>query len=153
MYGCFVFVIFTTAKKVNVLFNPSFLVTAAAMATKKPDQKESPPEGMPEKTVTVRPPQKLKPFYWEKIKPVEVVSTVFYKLPEFDIPDVFVSHLNELYVAKASVTKASEKAADQPLKPIASKLSSVVDPKRIQTVLIVMKKLKLEPEEVMKVPM
>ena len=119
-------------------------------ATKKSGQIESPPDGMPEKIISIRPPHKLKPFYWEKIKPAEVVSTVFYKLPDFSIPDFFVSILNELYVAKAPVTKASEKAADQ-IKPVTNKLASVVDAKRVQTVLIVMSKLKLEPEEVMKV--
>ena len=116
---------------------------------------ESPPEGMTEKVLSIKPPHKLKPFYWEKIKTTEVTSTVFYKLPDFTIPDVFVGHLNELYVAKAPTSHAGKtcgKATDQ-AETTTKKLASIVDAKRVQTVLIVMSKLKLEPEDVMKVCM
>ena len=125
--------------------------TFFAAVTKKSGQIEYPPEGMEEKIISIKPPHKLKPFYWEKIKPAEIVSTVFYKLPDFRIPDFFVSLLNELYVAKMPVTKAAADKTNDHVKPVTNKLASVVDAKRVQTILIVMSKLKLEPEDVMKV--
>eukprot|EP01036_Dinobryon_divergens_P026104 gene26104-34712_t len=132
----------------NLLCNPPLVV----VLTKPSNKNESPPEGMQEKVISIKPPQKLKTFYWVKIKATEVVGTVFYKLPDFNIPESFVSQLNELYLAKVSVAKASQNVvAEQQLKPNANKLVSVVDSKRVQTLLIVMTKLKLEPEDVMQV--
>ena len=38
-------------------------------APKRPNTGDVPPEEMQEKVATVKPPHKLKPFFWEKLKP------------------------------------------------------------------------------------
>lgn len=123
-------------------------------APKKPSE-SAPPEGMQEKVLSVKPPHKLKPFFWEKMRTADIKETLFYLLPDFSIPASVLTLLDDLYAAKGAALSNKPSDPSNGLTRTSSgqipKLISVVDSKRVQTLLIVMSKLKLEPEAVMQI--
>ena len=125
-----------------------------------PDDFTTPPDGMEPKVLAVKPSVKLKGLYWSKLKSAEVKNTVFHKLHDFPIPSNYLQEIDKLFAATASKVvgrrtdgeqvknKAAEDASEE--KDKSNKLISVVDSNRIQNILIVMGKLRLGPEDVMR---
>ena len=129
------------------------------------DDFTTPPEDMAAKVQTKKPTVKLKGLFWSKLKSVEVKNTVFHKLDDFTIPSVYLEEIDKLFAASSAkslsrrmegpdLIKAENKdpeADGVDGKEKGSKLVSVVDSNRIQNILIVMGKLRLGPEDVMRV--
>jgi len=123
----------------------------------------APPEGMEPKVLVNKPAVKLKGLFWSKLKPTEVKTTVFHRLSDFSIDPPYLQEIDALFAANTAkaakkgdsdASKSSSSAADNALlaeeKTRTVKLISVVDSNRVQNILIVMGKLRLGPEEIMR---
>ena len=131
----------------------------AKPAVPKPPAIEPPPEGMqPKPKITHN--AKLKGIFWTKLKNSSIKGTVWYKLQEYKLPPEEVSRLEELFGTKATTTTSgdgsgggiSEGASTKggADKKGGKKLLSVLDPQRTQNVLIIMGKVRLNAEQILK---
>lgn len=120
----------------------------------------SPPEGMEPKVIVNKPAVKLKGLFWSKLKPTEVKTTVFHRLSDFSIDSQYLHEIDTLFAAntaksaKKTDSESNSSATDTALlteeKARSVKLISVVDSNRVQNILIVMGKLRLGPEDIMR---
>lgn len=139
-----------TPAEIDMLFGVSSAGPAAPGVPRPPPKPaapavELPPEGMAPKG-KVKPAGKLKGLFWTKLKPEAVKDTVWYKLPDFNLSSKDAQQLEEWFSAKGaestSAKKPEVKADDS-----APKLISVMDGKRTQSVLILLGKLRMGPED------
>ena len=107
---------------------------------------ELPPEGMTAKPKVV-PKLKLKGIFWTKLKPTEVPGTIWHKLKDFQLAGADTTRLEEWFAAKVSDTLAAAEK-DKKAKEAAAtpKLISVLDGKRTQNALLIIGKIRKEPE-------
>ena len=115
---------------------------------------EGPPEGMEAKVTTLVPSVKLKGLFWTKLKPSEINGTLFYKLFDFSLPSSLLSDVDTLFAARVPQSTPATPATDENGNPFISpsasnRLISILDSKRVQSILIFMSKLKRNPEEIM----
>ena len=143
---------------------PASIVAGNGAKEDSVDDFTTPPEDMAVKVLTTKPTVKLKGLFWSKLKSVEVKNTVFHKLEDYPIPSSYLKEIDKLFSANTAKTlsrriegsdipKADNKdteAEGVDGKEKSTKLVSVVDSNRIQNILIVMGKLRLCPEDVMR---
>jgi hypothetical protein len=110
---------------------------------------ELPPEGMSAKP-KIKPNVKLKGLFWTKIKPDAIEETVWHRLPDFQLSSKEVSQLEEWFSTKGPAENASTKKAESKTDDATPKLISILDGKRTQSVLILLGKLRVAPEELVK---
>eukprot|EP01038_Epipyxis_sp_PR26KG_P007973 gene7973-10813_t len=135
--------------------------TTAVKIVKKGPEPEIPPEGMKAKPV-IKTNVKLKGVFWSKIKSAEIKDTLWYQLPEFDLSTTDISIIEEWFAAKLTTKlplKMSNISGDNnnqhdslslTRQPSVPKLISVLDSKRTQNWLIIMGKIRLGPDEIIK---
>jgi len=118
---------------------------------------ELPPEGMkPKPKLTAPAGVKLKGLFWSKLKNSQVVpGTVWHQMVEPKLPEEEIARLAELFGTKLATT-AEKEAADKLAKEKAAKkqnkaqLVSCLDAQRTQNIMIIMGKLRLSAEQILK---
>eukprot|EP00981_Chlorochromonas_danica_P005143 scaffold1036_cov169-Ochromonas_danica.AAC.23 len=105
-----------------------------------------PPEGMTPKP-KIKPATKLKGLFWTKLKPDQVKATLWYNLPDFSLPSRDAALLEEWFSSKGPGETSTSKKVESKGEENAVKLVSVLDGKRTQSVLILLGKLRINPED------
>lgn len=137
-----------TESDINKFFNASGAVAAFSKPVAKAPAVELPPEGMQAKKA-VKPLGKMKGFFWVKLKSSEVPGTIWHKMNEFEIPENDKKELIEWF---GTVTKVEQPASrsNSPVKDRKPQLISLLDGKRTQNWLIFMGKVRMGPEDLIK---
>jgi hypothetical protein len=111
---------------------------------------EEPPEGMKKKE-KIKPSTKLRGLFWNKIKSNEITKeTIWFQLKDFPLTNDEIHKLEENFSNQAkepsSPMPTSAKESSKSNQP---KLTSVLDGKRTQNILILLGKLRKAPEDVL----
>jgi hypothetical protein len=123
-----------------------------AIRTPPKPVEEEPPEGMTAKP-KIKPVNKLRGLFWNKIKTIEIKETIWFKLNEYSLTEEEKKQLEEYFSNKAPTSTSSDASLSSPKGKggdASIKLLSVLDGKRTQNILILLGKLKKSPEDVMK---
>jgi hypothetical protein len=110
---------------------------------------EPPPDGMPAKP-KITPVAKMKGVFWNKLKNNSIKGTVWYKLPEYNLPADEIKRLEDLFGTKTVAPEVLEAKAAKAKEKSEKKLLSLLDAQRTQNMLIVMGKVRKSPQDIMK---
>jgi hypothetical protein len=122
---------------------------SGAGAAPKAAPVEPPPDEMPAKP-KITPVAKMKGVFWNKLKNNSIKGTVWYKLPEYNLPADEIKRLEDLFGTKTVAPEVLEAKAAKAKEKSEKKLLSLLDAQRTQNMLIVMGKVRKSPQDIMK---